>query len=211
MSRKTEKVGLVSAMGTGFEIIKALVDGVKANDGVEEDLRRILSEKDVCQDIVNILCGKTKVVWTGSVTIDHNVCLNERVAEFAEHGMLFSQFRKLYPLKIRRGKSLIELVLVQFNRPISIINALFQISDERKLQPAGVEEIIAFGLKYQKVVFKYEHILAPADSENSQEAYMEVPSLGWTFPGGLTLSTWQIVSSVNRGVSLLFIKNIESV
>lgn len=197
VSRKEGTIGLVSALGVVFEIIKALIDGIKAIGGKESDLRRVLSEECLRARVVKMLVGKPEVVWTGRVIVDHSLSLRERV-DNGGYGMIFRQFLKLNPGRPRENSSdEVELAVVQFNRPTTLTDAFKQIM-ELGFLPAGVEELVALGAQHRELAFKY-HIEAFIDSKCSQGCYFEVPILFWAVPGGMTLSTAQFSLSTGDG------------
>ncbi|MFA6588615.1 MAG: hypothetical protein WCT08_06150 [Patescibacteria group bacterium] len=49
------KSRILSGAGTGFEVLKALIDGIVARGGSDDDLRRILKEKNITDAICGIL------------------------------------------------------------------------------------------------------------------------------------------------------------
>lgn len=206
----SEKIGLVSAIGTSFEIIKTLVNGVKEIDGSEEDIRRILSDEYVRGKIVKTLCGKTEVLWTGFVIIDHNIAYEERLKNYS---MVVSNLLREYSVQTKERKSRAELVLLRFNKRVQVDQAIDEIFKERNLQMAGLEELIALGLQYPHVVFKFAthsegSILATRDSKKSEKScYFEVPSLFWS--NSICLSTHQFVAETSYYTPFLFIKSVE--
>ena len=57
------KSAFLSALGTAFQIGKALADAVLDEGGdADEALRRVITEKDKPKEIAQILTGKAKVV-----------------------------------------------------------------------------------------------------------------------------------------------------
>ena len=208
----SEKTGLVSAIGTSFEVIKTLVNGVKEIGGEEDDLRRILSDEYVREKIIKILCSETEILWTGHVIIDHNKTFKERVEPYR---MVVSNLFREYTLETSNRKSLVELVLLRFNKKMSLEETICEVFKERNLQPASLEEIIALGIQCPHVVYKFGchmegSILAPGKSKKTQKGnYVEVPSLFWV--NNISLSTHQCVQETSYYTPFLFIKSVESV
>jgi len=205
----SEKIGLVSATGTSFEIIKTLVNGIKEVGGEEEDVRRILSDPHIREKIVKTLCSKTEVLWTGSVIIDQSKTYDERVEDYS---MVVSNLRREYTIECKDRVSKIELVLLRFNRNIPVDEAANEVFKERNLNMAGLEELIALGLQHPHVAFKFGKwgaILATRDSEKGEKSYVEVPCLFWS--NNIALSTHQFVDNTCYITPFLFVKSVESV
>lgn len=205
----SEKTGLVSAVGTSFEIIKTLVNGTKDLGGEEDDIRRILSDQYVREKITKILCSKTEVLWTGSVIIDHNKTFEERVKPY---GLVFRNLFENYKIETIDRKSKVELVLLRFNKKLSVDEVAKEGFQEKNLLMAGLEEVTALGVQHPNIVYRYAFhpegtILAPGDSKKSPKGnYIEVPSLFWS--GNISLSTHQFVEGASYYYSFLFVKSV---
>jgi hypothetical protein len=220
---REKKVGLVSALGAGFEIVKSLVNEILKQGGEEDDVRRLLADERLRKNFAEILIGKTEVVWHGRVEIDHRLSYEDRVKNY---GMTFSQVLELYPITPRAGTEKVGLVLVRFGRAKSVLEMEkelcdFALANKETWRMAGAEEAIAFGDQHRELVCKFDHITALGDSKFSEQKapvsdqhipfcgkigsklYFEVLGLSWPVCGGLTLSTHQFFNGTWPGCCIL--------
>ena len=208
MPRK-QKVGLISAMGSGFQIIKELVEEIRRQEGTEDDVRQLLTgsqperPNELIVKIATMLVGKTKIVWRGKIKIDHSQTLDQRL-ELGRYGLVMSQIPKLYPLDIRQQVEDPEVVLVQFNR-IKTPDEMRKEIDSLGFKLADIEDLIAFGTANREWVCKLNGILALGGVKTTEEAdaYLEPPSIFWSGMSTLGLSSHQFFCGPGRGTTII--------
>src|SRR3989344_1562887 len=57
MARKP-KSEFLSGAGTAYEILKAISDAVRGKGGDDDDLRRLLSDKDLAREVASVIVGR---------------------------------------------------------------------------------------------------------------------------------------------------------
>lgn len=222
---REKKVGLVSATGASFEIIKCLVQRVEQLGGDENDVRQLLNPNlRILQDVAKLIAGTTAIVWKGTVEIDHSKTYCERVKSY---GMILTKITKYYPIQPREGIDRVKLALVRFRKSMEVV-AVEEVLEKLCLKHSTAEDAFAFGGQYPHVVYKFENIVSLGDSNFSELKppvspmsdepipfgkigskvyfYHEALSLSWSRPGNLsdlTLSTYKFFNRTWPGCCIL--------
>ena len=63
-----QKSDILSGMGNGYEIVKAIVDEVKNRGGGDDDVRKILSDRDLQSHIGDLIMGNVEVTSPQATT-----------------------------------------------------------------------------------------------------------------------------------------------
>ncbi|MDD4994971.1 MAG: hypothetical protein PHW53_00650 [Patescibacteria group bacterium] len=175
MARK--KSEFLSGLGTGYEMLKKLIDAVLAKGGGDEDLRRILNEPELVESMASLIVRKTvaAVADSFSVTVDYSKSLAEMIAvgdyDFVNSDITAEHF----PIS-GKGKVLRKLVLVHLGREATTDEALVEMK-LRGLKPADIEGILAFGAAYPDEQRKFP-IVGLGSSWVSADGYRRFPYLG---------------------------------
>ncbi|TSC83630.1 MAG: Uncharacterized protein G01um101413_959 [Parcubacteria group bacterium Gr01-1014_13] len=168
MSKKKDKSDILSGMGSGFQIIKALRDAGASDD----QLRTIIANGSALPDqIVALLKGANDESQSGgtySVTIDYSKSLAQMIVagkyDYANPDIVEKNFPIQRPnasegdiqssgnpyrtLGIQNDNNT-EIVLVHLKKVVTTTEVLAHM-DKLGLRPARIEELLAFGEKYPK-------------------------------------------------------------
>ena len=136
-----EKSGLLSAVGTALEIIRAIVEAVQDLGGSDDDVRRILIESDLRGKIAKLLVFKTLRVF--KVICDCGKTLTEMIND-GNYGYVDSNItQQNFPIQ-RSGRRQMEVALFHFDRIIVSEQAVAEM-DKVGYRPATIEEFLALG------------------------------------------------------------------
>ncbi|MBI4090447.1 MAG: hypothetical protein HY422_00305 [Candidatus Komeilibacteria bacterium] len=149
-----QKSDILSGMGSGYEIVKAIADEVKNLGGGDDDLRRILSEPSLRTTIGKaIMHNGSEVSTSGAttypVTIDYADTFEQRLASGRYDWKNSDIKEKNFPIK---GEGTVErnLELAHYGKDMST-DAVLAAIDAQGYRPATIEELLAFGAKYPEL------------------------------------------------------------
>lgn len=166
MARKTSD--FVKAFGTAFEIWKALVEAVFARGGTDDDLRRILREKSLREELAKLI---VRVRNTFRAVVDYANAFHLEVAngtyDYANPNITHLNF----PTD-KRGTEEVDLELLHFDRGMTSEEVLRE-CDRLGYRAANARETLAFGRTHKEeqrkypivalgsscVVYGYRHVL----------------------------------------------------
>ncbi len=145
----------LSAFGVAFEIFKAIADSVKARGGNDDDLRRVLSSRELAEDIGRIIvedsvAEKLRVLRTFfHIVVDYKQTTEEMVAagkyKYVDPHITHENFPH------GRGgtglREITEVTLVHFGVPLSSEDAA-RIIARMGYVPATIHQLLAFGTAY---------------------------------------------------------------
>jgi hypothetical protein len=200
--KRQKQVGLVSAMGTGFEIVNRLVTEVQSQGGDENDVRQLLSSKELLATVAKTLVGKTEVVMKFGVVVDYNLRLDQRLENY---GLYCSSIIQNYSIVSRSSEAqVVKMVVVRFGRHKHIP----QMNEELKaldLQHTDIEDLIAFGAQCPEWVCRLQHIhcCKGVRTDAGGMSLFEIPVLHWAIPGDLSISTNQFFFGPYPGACIL--------
>lgn len=139
MSR--EKSQLLSGAGTSFEIVKAIADSVYEQGGNDDDVRRILKEKQIRKSIAELLVVHHDEVLTIPVNRDRTIAEGVAVGKYDWVNDDIAD--KNFP-RSGSGNELTEIILVHFDKSMSTDGVLKEF-EKRSLRPADLQELLAIG------------------------------------------------------------------
>ena len=146
-----QKSDILSGMGSGYEIVKAIADVVKNLGGGDDDMRRILSEEPLRRSIGKaIMHNGSEVSTSGATTypvmIDYADTFEQRLASGRYDWKNDDINKKNFPVK---GDGTVEraLELAHYGKNMST-DAVLAAIDATGYRPATIEELLAFGAKY---------------------------------------------------------------
>ena len=140
----------VSAAGKVFEFVKGIAQEVQDMGGGDEDLGRVLSERQLRRQIAELIMSdggkRDENVFPVSMNYDLSVEVLIRVGEYnwSNSDITEKNFRSE-----ENGTQSVELRLVHFNRVISSEDALKEL-DRMGLRPATLKELLTFGSTYKE-------------------------------------------------------------
>lgn len=139
--RNREKSAYLSAFGKIFEILKVLIDEVKALGGNDSHWDRILTDKKLRQQIAELIAGSGRQLFT--VVVDYGQPLAEMIAmgkyDFANSDINADHF----PVS-GEGQQEVAVELFHFNKSISSEKAIAEM-DAVGYRPAILPELLALG------------------------------------------------------------------
>lgn len=148
MSR--EKSEFLSGFGTAFQIFKAISDAVLAAGGNDNDLRRVLSDKDLAPKIADLIVKadmETKNVFR--VVVDYAKSLEEMI-EAGRYGTVDDDITSDHFLITGSGQKEVEITLFCFNRLISSTSVITEMKKEG-FRPADPPELLALGTEHPEL------------------------------------------------------------
>lgn len=140
-----EKSGLLSAMGTMFQILKAIIDEVLSLGGNDENVRRILSDQNLRREIGKLIMSASKsfVVASFRVAVDYGRTLKSMVDAGKYDWVNEDITQEHFPVSSQGGD---EVSIFHFNEEIASENAILAM-DREGFRPARIEELLALGEK----------------------------------------------------------------
>lgn len=145
MSKK--KSEFLGALGKYMEISKAVLDEVLGLGGSDDDLRRIITDKALRQEIANLIVGEKnseKNIFT--VTVDYDQALAQMI-KAGNYNWANDDITSDHFPTVGVGQEECKFVLVHLDKPVTTKEALEEIR-RRGLLPAKIEHLLAFGAKY---------------------------------------------------------------
>jgi hypothetical protein len=165
MSKKKDKSDILSGMGSGFQIIKALRDAGASDD----QLRAIITNgSELPRQIASLLKGvsKSQASDTFTITVDYTKSLADMITvgkyDYTNPNIVEKNFPIQRPSNSKadiqssgnpyrtpgvQNDNSTEIVLVHLNKVASTTEVLAHM-DKLGLRPARIEELLAFGEKY---------------------------------------------------------------
>lgn len=145
-----QKSDILSGMGSGFQIMKALRDA----GATDEELRRIIVENSFLPaQIVSVLRGGQVSGDGFIVTVDYSKSLAEMVASGHYDWKNSDIVAEHFPTT-QKGVNEVKLELVHLDKNASTDEVLRYL-DEHGYRPATLLELLAFGAKYPDEQKKY--------------------------------------------------------
>lgn len=143
---------LLSAIGICFEIVKAIIDAVLDGGGSDQDVRRILKDKDLRCDIANVILAiRLRVCRTFKVVCDYSLSLSEmKGLDWVGDKINPSHF----PAE-GKSESKVEIELIQFTRPVTPDDAIVRLH-EQGYRPATLAELYALAFSLPSGVRFYQ-------------------------------------------------------
>ena len=149
-----QKSDILSGMGSGYEIVKAIADEVKNLGGGDDDLRRILSEPSLRLTLGKAIMHNGSEVspsnaTTYPVTIDYADTFEQRLASGRYDWKNSDINKKNFPVK---GEGTVDriLELAHYAKDMST-DAVLAAIDAQGYRPATIEDLLAFGAKYPEL------------------------------------------------------------
>jgi len=170
-----QKSELLSAPETTFQIVEAIVDGVLDLGGNDEEVRRILKNKDLPRMIAELLL-QTKPVITPTlhILVNYNKSLQEMV-KAGEYAWVDSNIASdNFPIQ-GKGRQKKEVVFFRFRRKITSENVIAEM-DSAGYRPASIEVLLAIGASYPELQKQFP-IIALGSRWWSPGGYLQVPFL----------------------------------
>ena len=136
-----QKSDFVSALGAAFEMIKLIAEEVHALGGSDNDLRRIIKERKLRQQIAKLLVVNVGEVYMLNV---FGLSIEELVKQgkygYANPDITDDNFKS-------DEMHQTEIILRHFNNDMST-DAVLKALDEEGLKPATMSELLEFGSRY---------------------------------------------------------------
>lgn len=179
---RQKKSCFVSSVGMAFEIQKRISETVADLGGCDDDLRRILSDKDLPRRIAEMIVaskfapGNMKVSSFFPVVVDYGRSVTDMIRALKVHDRLMERLDCLpsnLPITPEMfnvegtGRIEIEVAIVEFNDPAAYEEDKILDSLGRSgLQHAKIEHLLAFAERYPELTFN-TNMIAPGcyDSE----------------------------------------------
>ena len=147
-----QKSKLVKAVGTSFEIIKALSEQVHAIGGDDDDLRELLRDSELCRTLaIRLVMGPTYIVDVKQTTIADLIKVGRYPKDFVDQ-MINDQTFSIGSLGPRA------IQLMNFSGTASLLgpyrmstDALLEKIDEIGFRPATMAELLSLGTQYPKL------------------------------------------------------------
>lgn len=135
-----QKSEFVSALGTAFEIFKAIAEKVYALGGSDSDLRRILKEPALCQQVAKLIVLKIGEVYQLDVrgSIGNLVRLGNY--NWANADISDQHFSADTPHTVN-------VIIEYFGKDMNMDGALKALA-AKGLRPVTISELLALGAKY---------------------------------------------------------------
>jgi len=148
-----QKSDILSGMGNGYEIVKAIVDEVKNRGGGDDDVRKILSDRDLQSHIGDLIMGNVEVTspqaTTYLVEIDYSDTLEQRLAAGRYDWKNSDITEKHFPVK-GEGQIKLDLELAHYAKNMNT-EAVLAVIDAQGYRSATIEELLAFGAAYPEL------------------------------------------------------------
>lgn len=149
-----QKSDILSGMGSGYEIVKVIVDEVKNRGGGDDDVRKILSDRNLQTHIGDLIMGTYQqavkpIPTTYPVEIDYTDTFEQRLAAGRYDWKNSDITEKHFPVK-GEGKVKLDLELAHYAKSMST-EAVLAAIDAQGYRPATIEELLAFGAKYPEL------------------------------------------------------------
>ncbi len=173
MSR--EKSKFLSGFGTAFQIFKTVTDAVLAAGGDDEDLRRVLLNKDLVDKIVRVIVGEDPRY---KLTVDYAQTL-ARMIQVGNYGWVNKKIiQENFPNHpADEGREEVVIKLLSFNGPISSENALEKMG-KWNLRSVRIEELLALGAAYPELQ-KKSPIICLGSVWQHRDGGRFIPYLSW--------------------------------
>ena len=146
-TKRDRKPAFVSSAGTAFQVFKALSDAISLLGGDDEDLRQLISSRDLARQVAELLVTR----FTGAtypVTVSYGLNLGAMVETgryvFDNPDITEEHF------PVGAGKMNVETVLLHLDRYAFDGDVLSEMNRLR-LRPATMAELLAFGSKYPEI------------------------------------------------------------
>lgn len=123
------KSELLSAMGSGFEILKAITDAVIERGGTDDDVRRILRDKRVRNAVVEMLLADQKV-FSFSVNFDDPKWKERLFSGNYKHSMHPNLHIDHFPVR-HKGIATVTVELVQYENGVTFSEHLSTCKEQR--------------------------------------------------------------------------------
>ncbi len=139
-----QKSELLSADGTNFQILKAIVDPVLRLGGNDEDVKKVLKDKNLCQGIAKlIMAAKSFIKAKFKVVIDCTQTLKEMISAGKYDWVNSDITPEHFPIT-GKGISEEEVVLFHFDKTMTSEQVIAEM-DKQGFKPASIEELLALG------------------------------------------------------------------
>jgi len=140
-----QKSSFLSAWGTMYEIVKALVDEVLSLGGNDESVRLILTDKKIRHQIAKLLVDTSKVFGQiYSVVVDYGMSLFNMISVGNYDYVNSNITAEHFPTTSEGVVKTKEVVLFHFNRDISSEVVIAEMN-KAGYQPANIAELLALG------------------------------------------------------------------
>ena len=143
-TKRNRKPDFVSSAGTAFEVIKALSSAISLLGGDDEDLRHLISNRDLARQVAELLVTR----FTGAtypITVAYGLSLGAMV-ETGRYAFVNPEItEKHFP--VGAGEMNVETVLLHLNRYASDEEVLGEMN-RLGLRPATTAELLAFGSQH---------------------------------------------------------------
>jgi hypothetical protein len=172
-----QKSGLLSVLGTVFEIVKAIVDEVLNLGGNDEDVRKILTIPEIRRQIAELLVKSISVVQqTLKVIVDYTQPLAEMIKAGNYNWVNSDITAEHFPMK-GEGKQEKEVFLFHFGKDMTSEQVIVEM-EKRGYRPAKIEDLSALGVAYPELQKQFP-IVALGSVWQGPLGYRHVPFLVW--------------------------------
>ncbi len=171
MSR--ERSQFLSSSGIAFQIFKTIADEVLAAGGNDDDLRRVLSDKELATKIARVIMDGPQCL---KVMVDYGQTLRKMVLAGEYDRVNDDITSKHFPVR-GSGRKEVEITLFHFNRLISSGDAIAQMA-KAGYRPALAEELLALGVAYKKLQKQFP-IVALGSVWRNPDGGRDMPCLDW--------------------------------
>lgn len=160
-----QKSDILSGMGSGYEIVKTIIDEVKNRGGSDDDVRKILSDRTLQIRIGDLIMGTDQQDTTPRSTIypveiDYSDTFEQRLAAGRYDWKNSDITEKHFPVK-GEGQIQVDLELAHYGKSLST-EAILAAIEAQGYRPATIEELLAFGATYPE--FQREFPIVALDS-----------------------------------------------
>lgn len=170
-----QKSELLSALGTAFQIFKAITDEVLNLGGNDEDVRKILKCEELRKKIGKLLTEVVRPVF--KVVVDYSCSLAEMISAGHYNWTHNDITTEHFPVQ-GEGKQEIEITLFHFGKTTTSEEVLAEM-EKQGYRPATIEELLALGAS-QPELQKQFPIVAFGSCWRSQGGRRRVPYLYWS-------------------------------
>ena len=171
-----QKSELLSALGTSFELVKAIVDEVLDLGGSDEDVRGILKDESLRKQVAKLIVQASAIQSTFKVVVDYGKNLAEMISAGKYDWVNDDITKEHFPVK-GSGQREVEVVLFHFGRAISSEDVIAEM-DKVGYRPARIEELLGLGVAYPELQKEFP-IVALGSVWRDPRGYRHVPCLGW--------------------------------
>lgn len=169
-----KKSDLLSALGTVFQIMKAIIDEVLDLGGNDEDVRKILKDPILCRKIAEIIMAvRSFIATTFKVTVDCSRTLEDMIA-VGNYDWVNKNITQEHFQVLSQGKLEKEVVLFHYEKSMTSKEAISRM-DKEGFQPAVIEDLLALGEAHPDLQKQFP-ILALGSVWRCNR---DVPYLGW--------------------------------